>query len=71
LEGIGIGCPGKWLWHHPWRYLADPQTRSLKTWWSGGTASVRLMVGLYDLEGLLQPKQFHDSIFMEALHLIF
>ena len=20
LSGIGTGCPGKWLSHHPWRY---------------------------------------------------
>jgi len=30
--------------------------RSLGTWFSGGIDSVRLMVGLHDLEGLLQPK---------------
>ncbi|KAK4824104.1 hypothetical protein QYF61_010624, partial [Mycteria americana] len=23
LSGIGTGCPGKWLSHHPWRYLKD------------------------------------------------
>jgi len=21
LSSIGTGCPGKWLSHHPWRYL--------------------------------------------------
>jgi len=35
--------------------------QSLRTWFSGGTDSIRLMVGLDDLEGLLQPKQFYDS----------
>ncbi|GAB0184203.1 mitochondrial enolase superfamily member 1 [Grus japonensis] len=23
LPSIGTGCPGKWLSHHPWRYLKD------------------------------------------------
>ncbi|KAK4825476.1 hypothetical protein QYF61_027631 [Mycteria americana] len=23
LSSIGTGCPGKWLSHHPWRYLKD------------------------------------------------
>ncbi|KAK4830255.1 LOW QUALITY PROTEIN: hypothetical protein QYF61_009322 [Mycteria americana] len=23
LSSIGRGCPGKWLSHHPWRYLKD------------------------------------------------
>ena len=23
LSRIGTGCPGKWLSHHPWRYLKD------------------------------------------------
>jgi len=35
--------------------------QSLGTWFSGGIGSVRLMVGL-DLEGLLQPKWFYDSV---------
>jgi len=35
--------------------------RSLGTWFSGGIDSVRLMVGL-DLEGVLQPKGFYDSM---------
>jgi len=35
--------------------------RSLGSWFSGVIDSVRLMVGLYDLEGLLQHKQFYDS----------
>ena len=30
--------------------------RATGTWFSGGMDSVRLMVGLDDLEGLLQPK---------------
>jgi len=36
--------------------------RSLGSWFSGVIDSVRLMVGLYDLEGLLQHKQFYDSM---------
>jgi len=23
LSSTGTGCPGKWLRHHPWRYLKD------------------------------------------------
>jgi len=23
LSSIGMGCPEKWLSHHPWRYLKD------------------------------------------------
>ena len=61
-SGIGTGGPGKWLRHHPWRYLKDIQMQSLGTWFSGGIDSVRLMVGLDDLDGLLQPKQFYDSM---------
>ena len=34
----------------------------LGTWFSGGLDSVRLMVGLDDLRGLFQPKQFSDSV---------
>ena len=33
----------------------------LGTWLSGGLGSVRLTVGLDDLKGLFQPKQFYDS----------
>ena len=35
--------------------------QSLGTRFSGGIVSVRLMVGLDDLEGLLQPEQFYAS----------
>jgi len=34
----------------------------LGSWFSGGLGSVRLTVGLDDLKGLFQPKQFYDSI---------
>jgi len=36
--------------------------QSLGTWFSGEIDSVRLMVGLNDLDGLLQPKRFYDSV---------
>jgi len=36
--------------------------QSLGMWFSGGIDSIRLMVGLYDLEGLLQPKRFYDYV---------
>jgi len=59
-SGIRIGCPGKWLRHHPWRYLKDVQMGSLGIWFSSGIDSVRLIAGIDDLEGL-QPKRFYDS----------
>jgi len=54
LSSIGMGCPGKWWSHHPWRYLHDLEIWCLGTWFSGGLGSVRLMVGLSDLKGLFQ-----------------
>ena len=35
LLGIGMGCPGKWLSHYPWRSLKDAQMQNLVTWFSG------------------------------------
>jgi len=35
---------------------------SLGTWFTGTIDSGRLVVGLDDLEGLLQPKRFYDSV---------
>ncbi|KAK4808486.1 LOW QUALITY PROTEIN: hypothetical protein QYF61_005803 [Mycteria americana] len=54
LPSIATGCPGKWLSHHPWRYLKDVWMRCLGTWCSGGLGSVRFMVGLDDLKGEVQ-----------------
>ena len=58
LSFIGGGCPGKWLSHHPWRYLKWTQMRCLGTWLSGGLGSARLMVGLDYIKknNLFQPK---------------
>ncbi|KAK4815871.1 hypothetical protein QYF61_009922 [Mycteria americana] len=42
LSSIGTGCPGKWLSHHPWKYLKDVWMRCLWTWCSGGLGSVSL-----------------------------
>lgn len=58
LRGIlGRGCDGtcaiEWAW-------------CSGTWFSGGLGRVRLMVLLYDLKGLFQPKWFWDS---SSLHL--
>lgn len=33
-----------------------------RTWYSGGFGSVRLVIGLNDLMGLSEPKQFYDSM---------
>jgi len=38
----------------------------LGTWFSGGIDSVRLIVGLNDFEGLLQSKQFYDSMILRT-----
>ena len=56
LSSTGTGCPGKWLSHHPWRYLKDVQLWHLGTWFSGGLGSDRLKVGFNGLKGLFQPK---------------
>jgi len=42
--------------------------QSLGTWFSGGIESVRLMVGLDDLDSLLQPKEFYDSMILWMLY---
>lgn len=42
----GTGYPGKWLNHHPHRYLKDMLMWLLGTWFRGGFGSVGLMVGL-------------------------
>lgn len=34
----------------------------LRTWFSGGLGSVRLIVGLNDLKGIFQPKLFYNSL---------
>lgn len=39
-----------WMWH-------------LGTWFSGGLNSVKLMVGLNDINSLFQSKWFHNSTF--------
>ena len=56
LQCTGTACPGKWLRHHPWRYLKNLQMQCLGPWFSGGIDSVRLMDGVVDHEGLLQSK---------------
>ena len=35
VSGIGTGCPGKWLSHHPWRYSKSEWTGYFRTWFSG------------------------------------
>jgi len=59
-----MGSPGKWLRQHPWRYLKDVQMQSLGTWFGGEIYSVRLMIGLHDLEDILQPKRFYDFMIL-------
>ncbi|KAK4828860.1 hypothetical protein QYF61_000988 [Mycteria americana] len=36
LSSIGRGCPGKWLSHHPWRYLKDMADLQDEVTGSGG-----------------------------------
>jgi len=38
--------------------------QNLGTRFSGGMDNVRLMVGLNDLEGLIQPKRFYNSVIL-------
>jgi len=64
ISGIGTGCPGKWLSHHPWRYLKDVEMWCLGTWFSGGLNSARLMIGLDDFKSLFQPKRFYYSMIL-------
>jgi len=42
--------------------------QSLGIWFSGGTDSVRLMVGPDDLQGLLQSKWFYDSMILQNIN---
>jgi len=64
-SGIGTGCPGRWLSHHPWRY-----SKNMYVWHFGICFSrhggVGWMVGLDDLRRLFQPKSlwFCDSMIM-------
>ena len=50
---FGIGCPGRWLSHHPWRCSKHVQMWHFGTWFSrhGG---VGLAVGLDVLRALFQ-----------------
>jgi len=38
----------------------------LRVLFSGGLGNVRFTYGLYDLEGLFQPKQFYECILTEC-----
>jgi len=38
--------------------------QSLGIWFSGGINTIRLMVGLDDLDSLLPPKQFYGSMIL-------
>jgi len=39
----------------------------LGSWFSGGLGSVRLALGLNDLEGLFQRKQYYDSMILTII----
>ena len=43
-------------------FQPKPFYDSIIVWFSGGHGSARLMVGLDDLDGLLQLKQFYNSM---------
>jgi len=51
---VGIGCPGRWLTHHPLKC-----SRNVQIWYRGTKFSEHggdgLMVGLDHLRGLFQP----------------
>ncbi|KAK4817088.1 hypothetical protein QYF61_027919 [Mycteria americana] len=52
LSSIGTGFPGKWLSHHPWRYLKDVSMWCLGTWFSGGLGSVSILIWKLRKHGL-------------------
>jgi len=62
LSNIGIGCPVRWLSHHPWRHLKDMWMWCLGTWFSDGFGSVRITVRLDVIKGPLQPEWYYDSM---------
>ena len=52
---IRIGCPGRWLRHHPCRCLKNMQIWHFRIWFSRHGIVGRI-IGLDDLRGLFQPK---------------
>lgn len=56
LSSTATGFPGKLLSPSSWRFLQDVQTWHLGTWSGGGLVSTLLMIALYNLQGLFQPK---------------
>lgn len=54
-SSAGTGSLGKWLIHHPSRYLKS--CVDLGTPLSGEMRNARLMIGLDDLRGHFQPNQ--------------
>lgn len=60
LSSSGTGYSGKWLSHHPRRYLNAMYIWHLWTWLSGG-----LMVGIDGLKGLFQVKWLYGSVILK------
>lgn len=61
MRNIEPDCPEKWL-SHQHRYFKRGVDVALGTWFSIGLGSSGLTVW-FDLTGLLQPEQFHDSVY--------
>lgn len=61
-ETSATGYPGQWWTPHPWRELKSLWIWYLGTWISDGFGTPGRMVGLDDLRGLFQPRQYSDFL---------
>lgn len=52
------------LLEHAWRYLKEGWMWHFGMWFRSETGSVRIMVGLNDLQDLFQPVGFWDSLIL-------
>jgi len=64
-SGIGIGCPGRWLSHHPWNVQKTCRCGTS----TYGFVGMVVMVGLDDLRDLFQPMiLISDNFFFCLFH---
>lgn len=60
-SGFGIGCPGRWWSHHPWRGSRGVWIWLWVMWFRGYSGIAGWTAGLDVLEGPFQPWWFCDS----------